>query len=176
MSGLLSSLESSESTTTLTSNPPEDSIIGRPSMTASVLHESSLVDLPSVPTGDMHDLICVGFGPASLAIGIALQDHLEQSDTPWESKPKIAFIERQPNFAWHAGMQIPGAKMQISFVKDLATFRNPRSRFTFLNYLWSHGRLVQFTNLGTFLPSRLEYQEYLRWCAEQFKHLVHYCL
>ncbi len=51
---------------------------------------------------------------------------------------------------------------------------NPRSRFTFLNYLWSHGLLVQFTNLGTFLPSRLEYQEYLRWCAQHFKHLVQF--
>lgn len=66
-------------------------------------------------------------------------------------------------------MQLPGAKMQISFLKDLATPRNPRSHFTFINYLKSKGRLDTFINLGTFLPSRLEYEDYLRWCASHFE-------
>ncbi|KAI9835356.1 MAG: hypothetical protein M1838_005324 [Thelocarpon superellum] len=64
--------------------------------------------------------------------------------------------------------------MQISFVKDLATLRNPRSEFTFLNYLHSQGRLAPFTNLGTFLPLRLEYEDYMRWCAGSFQHVVAY--
>jgi L-ornithine N5-oxygenase len=78
-------------------------------------------------------------------------------------------MEKQTQFAWHAGMQLPGAKMQISFLKDLATPRDPRYRFTFLNYLFEKGRLNQFINLGTFLPTRVEYEDYLRWCAGHFE-------
>lgn len=123
-----------------------------------------------------YDLICVGFGPASLAVAVALHDALAsgQKLLPDGSPPKVLFIEKQQRFAWHAGMLLPGAKMQISFVKDLATLRDPRSEFTFLNYLHRQGRLVDFTNLGTFLPARLEYEDYLRWCSSFFEHLVQY--
>jgi len=123
---------------------------------------------------DPHDLVCIGLGPASLAIGVALEDFLEQSNTHGSARPKVAFIERQANFNWHAGMQIPGAKMQISYIKDFATLRNPRSKFTFVNYLHTMGRLERFTNLGTFLPSRAEYQGYMQWCANSFKDQVSY--
>lgn len=116
---------------------------------------------------DMYDLICVGFGPASLAIAIALQDAYKT--TPAQ-RPKVLFLEKQARFAWHSGMQLPGAKMQISFLKDLATPRDPRSQFTFLNYLFQKGRLHHFINLGTFLPSRMEYEDYLRWCASFFEN------
>lgn len=78
-------------------------------------------------------------------------------------------MEKQPQFNWHAGMQLPGAKMQISFLKDLATPRDPTSHFTFLNYLLEKGRLHHFINLGTFLPARAEYEDYLRWCASHFE-------
>ena len=61
--------------------------------------------------------------------------------------------------------------MQISFLKDLATPRDPTSRFTFLNYLKEVGRLDWFINLGTFLPSREEYEDYLRWCARHFERM-----
>jgi L-ornithine N5-oxygenase len=122
---------------------------------------------------DVHDVICVGFGPAALAIAVALHDATIHT-AKQQPQPKISFIERQSSFAWHAGMQIPGAKMQISFIKDMATMRNPRSEFTFLNYLHENNRLVQFTNLSTFLPRRIEYEDYLRWCAGWFQNLVSY--
>ena len=130
--------------------------------------------LPIAETGDLYDLVCVGFGPASMAIATAIYDMFEHSAVPFERRPKVAFLERQPTFGWHVGMQLPGAKMQITFVKDFATQRNPRSRFTFLNYLWSKDRLTQFTNLSTFRPARLEYQDYMSWIADSFKGLVHY--
>lgn len=124
---------------------------------------------------ELHDLICVGFGPASLAIAVALHDALERGDRTLRThKPKVRFLERQAEFAWHAGMLLPGSKMQISFIKDLACLRNPRSKFTFLNYLHEKGRLVSFTNLGTFLPQRLEYEDYMRWCADHFAEVVDY--
>ncbi|KAK3690648.1 hypothetical protein LTR37_019050 [Vermiconidia calcicola] len=124
---------------------------------------------------EVHDLVCVGFGPASLAIAVALHDALENGGPTMPShKPKVCFLERQSRFAWHAGMLLPGTKMQITFIKDLATLRNPRSEFTFLNYLHRQGRLVSFTNLGTFLPQRIEYEDYMRWCANHFSDVVDY--
>ena len=115
---------------------------------------------------DTYDLICVGFGPASLAIAVALHDK--------HVNARVLYLERQPEFRWHAGMLLPDARMQISFLKDLATLRDPRSKFTFLNYLKSRNRLVAFTNLSTFLPLREEYNDYLTWCASHFNHDVRY--
>ena len=126
---------------------------------SSIQPESLYLDAP-------YDLVCIGFGPASLAIAIALRERA--------SPPRVLFLERQPRFAWHSGMLLPGTRMQISFIKDLATFRNPRSEFTFLNYLHRNGRLVSFTNLGTFLPLRDEYNDYMSWCASHFVDQVRY--
>lgn len=124
---------------------------------------------------ELHDLVCVGFGPASLAIAVALQDALETGEPSISTRsPKVRFLERQPRFAWHAGMLLPGTKMQITFIKDLATLNNPRSEFTFLNYLHRNGRLGSFTNLGTVHPLRIEYEDYLRWCAGHFEDVVDY--
>ncbi|KAI9927358.1 hypothetical protein ASPWEDRAFT_61649 [Aspergillus wentii DTO 134E9] len=143
--------------------------------------ESSSLDTPklkSTPQDELHDVLCVGFGPASLAIAIALHDELDpalnKSVPNSDFQPKICFLERQKKFAWHSGMLLPGSKMQISFIKDLATLRDPRSSFTFLNYLHQKDRLIHFTNLGTFLPARLEFEDYMRWCAEQFSNVVAY--
>ncbi|EAW06284.1 L-ornithine N5-oxygenase SidA [Aspergillus clavatus NRRL 1] len=134
--------------------------------------------LKSTPQDELHDLLCVGFGPASLAIAIALHDALDprlnKSAANGIPQPKVCFLERQKQFAWHSGMLVPGSRMQISFIKDLATLRDPRSDFTFLNYLHQKDRLIHFTNLSTFLPARLEFEDYMRWCAQQFSNVVAY--
>jgi L-ornithine N5-oxygenase len=134
--------------------------------------------LRSVPSDEMHDLLCVGFGPASLAIAIALHDAMDpvlsRTTSGSAFKPKVCFLERQKQFAWHSGMLVPGSRMQISFIKDLATLRDPRSSFTFLNYLHNKNRLIHFTNLGTFLPARMEFEDYMRWCAQRFENVVSY--
>ncbi|GAO14639.1 hypothetical protein UVI_02009090 [Ustilaginoidea virens] len=132
--------------------------------------------LVPAPLDSEFDLICVGFGPASLSVAVALHDALADGRrlVPDGSSPRVLFLEKQNQFAWHSGMLLPGAKMQISFIKDLATLRDPRSEFTFLNYLHRQGRLVDFTNLGTFLPARVEYEDYLRWCSSFFSRLVRY--
>jgi L-ornithine N5-oxygenase len=123
---------------------------------------------PSSPTNSdaPYDLVCVGFGPAALAIAVALHDS--------GLKRNVLFLEKQSHFAWHSGMLIPSAKMQISFVKDLATFRSPQSHFTFLNYLHTKNRLAQFCNLNTFLPHREEFNDYLTWAAGHFDECVRY--
>lgn len=109
----------------------------------------------------MHDveLLAVGAGPANLALAVALE----------ESAPNLArsslLIERDQQVSWQPGMLLPGALSQVSFLKDLVTLRNPRSRFSFLNYLHDVGRLDRFVNMGSFVPYRAEMADYLRWTA-----------
>ncbi|KAJ3714006.1 putative L-ornithine-N5-monooxygenase [Lentinula guzmanii] len=114
----------------------------------------------------IYDLIGVGFGPSNLALSGAL---IEKWTTPSNDSEKsfrtVLFLERQPSFQWHPGMLLPGAQMQISFLKDLATLRSPQSALTFVNYLHSHGRLTAFINRGSFTPSRREFADYLGWAA-----------
>ncbi|KAF9886176.1 hypothetical protein FE257_012002 [Aspergillus nanangensis] len=140
--------------------------------------QRELPRLKAAHQDDMHDLLCVGFGPASLSIAIALHDALDpclnKAGTPAGWQPKVCFLEKQKQFAWHSGMLVPGSRMQISFVKDLATMRDPRSSFTFLNYLHQKDRLIHFTNLSTFLPARMEFEDYMRWCASRFSDVVAY--
>ncbi|KAL8813185.1 MAG: hypothetical protein Q9200_000452 [Gallowayella weberi] len=121
---------------------------------------------PQSATQPDYDLVCIGFGPASLAIAIALHDRGVNA--------RVLYIEKQRSFIWHAGMLLPNARMQISFLKDLATLRDPTSKFTFINYLKSNNRLVAFTNLSTFLPLREEYNDYMSWCASHFEDKVQY--
>lgn len=112
------------------------------------------------------DVIGIGFGPSNLALAIALAE-----DAP-EVRP--LFLERSPRFSWHRGMMIPGASMQISFLKDLACLRNPQSDFTFLCYLQAQGRLAEFVNRRRFYPSRREFHDYLEWAARFFEDVVRY--
>ncbi|BGP20483.1 hypothetical protein JCM10213_002277 [Rhodosporidiobolus nylandii] len=154
----------------------------------------------SPPPADIFDLLTVGFGPASLAVAIALAEHNSNAPTPAQPtysalgglqdalgfdasragevggdaarqrRPvKACFLEKQGQFSWHSGMQIEGSCMQISFLKDLATLRNPQSAYTFLAYLasFSPSRLVSFISLSTFTPSRREFADYLQWCADK---------
>ncbi|KAI1821474.1 L-lysine 6-monooxygenase (NADPH-requiring)-domain-containing protein [Xylaria intraflava] len=139
---------------------------------ASSTRRNVVSNLEPTPSTEPHDLICVGFGPASLAIAVALHDSIEARKLA--KPPKVLFLEKQPAFSWHAGMLLPEAKMQISFIKDMATLRDPTSKFTFLNYLHQNDRLIDFTNLNTFLPARVEYEDYLRWCASSFNDVVRY--
>jgi L-ornithine N5-oxygenase len=86
------------------------------------------------------------------------------------SRLRTGFLEAKPAFAWHPDMMLPGTDMQVSFLKDLVSLRNPRSGFSFLSYLHSKGRLSRFINRKTFFPSREEFNDYLGWIAGQFSN------
>ncbi|KAI2052914.1 PAK- GC kinase Sid1 [Ophidiomyces ophidiicola] len=139
-------------------------------MEFTVKPNSTPLSLPNMSTSsaseEPYDIISVGFGAAALAVAIAMRDRGIEA--------RVLFLERQSEFGWHTGMLIPGTKMQISYLKDLATLRNPRSHFTFLNYLHSKGRLVHFTNLSTHTPFREEFNDYMKWCASHFDDWVRY--
>jgi len=117
-----------------------------------------------------YDVIGLGFGPANLAIAVALDEDRRVR----EHGLRYCFLEKKPAFEWHGGMLLDDSRMQISFLKDLATLRNPSSRYTFVSYLHEKRRLEAFINISTFTPSRLEYNDYLGWAAAQFTDRVHY--
>ncbi|KAI6160028.1 L-lysine 6-monooxygenase (NADPH-requiring)-domain-containing protein [Pisolithus thermaeus] len=111
----------------------------------------------------IYDVIGLGFGPSSLAVAGAFVDEAGRPSAVPLSK--ILFIEKQEGFRWHPGMLLPGARMQISFLKDLATLRSPQSEITFVSYLHSQNRLLDFINRGSNFPTRKEYSDYLAWAA-----------
>lgn len=117
--------------------------------------------------GGIVDVLGIGFGPANLALAIALA---ESPDRP----QRVLFLERRAEFAWHPGMLLPGTSMQISFLKDLVTLRNQASPFSFVAYLGARGRLVDFVNRAVFTPERAEFADYLAWAAEPFADRVRY--
>ena len=116
------------------------------------------------------DLLGIGFGPSNLALAIALDEDARATGR----RLKTAFVEKKPGFAWHNGMLLQDSRMQISFLKDLVTLRDPCSPFSFLKYLQTQGRLEDFVNLRSFLPTRIEYDGYLRWAASSFDEQIHY--
>ncbi|MGP2438601.1 lysine N(6)-hydroxylase/L-ornithine N(5)-oxygenase family protein [Streptomyces sp. JW3] len=120
----------------------------------------------------VYDVLGIGFGPANLALAIALHEHGVGAGP--EAPFRAGFLERQPRFGWHRGMLIDDATMQVSFLKDLVTMRDPTSDFSFLCYLREHGRLADFLNQKTLFPLRVEFHDYFEWAAARLGHLVAY--
>jgi L-ornithine N5-oxygenase len=120
---------------------------------------------------DVYDVVGIGFGPANLALAIAVAEHNAQQDV---HPVRSLFLERQPRFGWHRGMLIDDATMQVSFLKDLVTLRNPTSDFSFLSYLHSADRLIDFINQKSLFPLRIEFHDYLEWAAARFTDVVRY--
>ncbi|WP_046496360.1 lysine N(6)-hydroxylase/L-ornithine N(5)-oxygenase family protein [Streptomyces odonnellii] len=120
----------------------------------------------------VHDVLGIGFGPSNLALAIAVQEH--NAKVPDNERLSAGFLEKQPRFGWHRGMLIDDATMQVSFLKDLVTMRDPTSDFSFLSYLSDRGRLVDFLNQKTLFPLRIEFHDYFEWAAARVDGLVDY--
>uniref|UniRef100_A0AAU2K2X0 L-lysine N6-monooxygenase MbtG n=1 Tax=Streptomyces sp. NBC_00049 TaxID=2903617 RepID=A0AAU2K2X0_9ACTN len=105
-------------------------------------------------------VLAIGAGPANLALAVAIEESgsVELADG-------TLLLEQSPDIKWQRDLLMPWARSQVSFLKDLVTLRNPCSRFSFLNFLHSQGRLDEFVNLGTFHPFRWEFSDYLQWVA-----------
>lgn len=119
-------------------------------------------------TEKLYDVIGIGFGPANLALAVAMEESTEEEGLDG------LFLEAKPSYVWHPGMLLEGSQLQINVLKDLITIEKPTSRFTFLNYLKEKGRLYDFLNLRTLFPTRIEFNDYLAWAAEQLRHRVEY--
>ncbi|WP_220010375.1 SidA/IucD/PvdA family monooxygenase [Bradyrhizobium sp. BR 10289] len=114
----------------------------------------------------MYDVIGIGFGPANIALAAALEER--------QAGFKIAFLERMKAPAWQPAMLLSGSDIQNNPLRDLVTPRNPRSRYSFTNFLHEHGRLFEYLNLGIEFPLRKEYSQYVTWVARQFDRWARY--
>jgi L-ornithine N5-monooxygenase len=130
------------------------------------------MELTEAKQESVYDVVGVGFGPSNLALAIAL-DEYNQSVSRREQL-SYQFIEKHSSLSWHRNMLVDGATMQISFLKDLVTPRNPASKYSFVSYLHARNRLGAFINHKTLFPLRLEFHDYLEWSAEKLAHDVAY--
>ncbi|MGQ4268287.1 lysine N(6)-hydroxylase/L-ornithine N(5)-oxygenase family protein [Nocardiopsis changdeensis] len=103
-----------------------------------------------------YDLVGVGLGPFNLALA-ALADGV----------PGLTarFLEARPDFSWHPGLLLEGARLQVPFLADLVTLVDPTSPWSFLSYLREHDRLFPFYFSEHFHVPRREYDDYCRWVA-----------
>uniref|UniRef100_A0AAU2JHN2 L-lysine N6-monooxygenase MbtG n=1 Tax=Streptomyces sp. NBC_00049 TaxID=2903617 RepID=A0AAU2JHN2_9ACTN len=120
----------------------------------------------------IHDFLGIGFGPSNVAMAIAVSEH--NARVGEQEAITAHFFEQQPRFGWHRGMLIDDATMQVCFLKDLVTLRNPASEFSFLCYLKSNGRLIDFINHKNLFPLRVEFHDYLEWAAAKVDDTVSY--
>ncbi len=114
--------------------------------------------------GDLEilDVIGVGIGPFNLGLAALLE--------PIDGV-RAKFFDVKKTFLWHEGLLLDDCHLQVPFLADLVTMSDPTSRFSFLSYLHSQGRLYQFYFYERFQIPRIEYNRYCQWVAGQLKHL-----
>ncbi|MFE2097760.1 SidA/IucD/PvdA family monooxygenase [Streptomyces sp. PTD9-10] len=109
-----------------------------------------------------RDLVGIGIGPCNLSLA-ALAHPLAELDA--------VFYEQRHAFAWHPGLLIEGATIQVPFLADLVTLADPTSPWSFLNYLRTRERLFPFYFAERFQIQRAEYDAYCRWVSENLPGL-----
>lgn len=110
------------------------------------------------------DAVCVGFGPAGMALSCAFEDARE-AGAPLADL-SVQYLEAAPHTQWHPELLLSGTDINHHVFRDLVTPRNPRSRFSFAMYLKAHDRLFDFGLLGR-PASRHEWSDYLAWVSRQ---------
>jgi L-ornithine N5-monooxygenase len=112
------------------------------------------------------DALAIGFGPSNIALAIAN----EEAGHPLT----LSFVEQASGPGWQREMLLGGSDIQNNPLRDLVTPRNPKSHYTFVNYLSCSGRLFEFLNLGLPYPLRKDYACYVEWVARFFDSVVSY--
>ncbi|ADF40881.1 lysine N(6)-hydroxylase/L-ornithine N(5)-oxygenase family protein [Priestia megaterium] len=110
---------------------------------------------------DILDVIGVGVGPFNLGLAALI----DKTDCTYKC------FEQKKEFNWHPGMLLEGTTLQVPFMADVVTMVDPKSPYTFLNYLHEHERLYQFYFFEKFHIPRNEYNHYCRWVASQLSGL-----
>ncbi|TAE55879.1 MAG: lysine 6-monooxygenase [Nostocales cyanobacterium] len=109
----------------------------------------------------IYDIIGVGIGPFNLGLAALLEPI---------SEIKALFLEQKQEFAWHPGLLIESATIQVPFLADVVTMADPTSKYSFLNYLKEHSRLYHFYFWEDFHILRNEYNYYCQWVSQQLKN------
>ncbi|WP_051969907.1 lysine N(6)-hydroxylase/L-ornithine N(5)-oxygenase family protein [Kitasatospora azatica] len=107
---------------------------------------------------ESYDLLGVGIGPFNLSLA-ALADQVPGL--------RALFCDSRPEFRWHPGMLVDGARMQVPFLADLVSLVDPTNPWSFLNYLRAQDRLFPFYFAERFQLPRREYDHYCRWAADR---------
>lgn len=115
---------------------------------------------------NVFDFIGIGFGPANIALAVALEEQGFEGS--------YLFLERHPSPGWQRDMLLADSDIQNHPLRDLVTPVNPRSYYSFTNYLHVHDRLFDFLNLGITFPLRREYADYVVWVAQHFSQKVRF--
>ena len=116
---------------------------------------------------ELFDAVGIGIGPSNLSLA-ALLEPLKDF--------RAVFLERRKELRWHPGLMLPAAEIQVSHLKDLVTLVDPTSRFSFLSFLSRNKRLYRFINAGFPRVKRTEFEQYLRWVAEQLGGMLQFDL
>ncbi|WP_122663436.1 SidA/IucD/PvdA family monooxygenase [Pseudomonas viridiflava] len=125
----------------------------------------------STPGVAHADAVCIGFGPAGIALSCVFEDAREVGTPPGDLS--LCFLEAAHETHWHRELLLSGTDINHHVFRDLVTPRNPRSRFSFAMYLKDKGRLFDFGLLGR-PASRHEWSDYLRWVSAQVDSHTHF--
>jgi L-ornithine N5-oxygenase len=110
-----------------------------------------------------YDVVCIGFGTKGLALSTVLADH--------DPSQKVLVVERDARFNGDLGFAATNSSAGSTFLRDLITLRNPRSEYTFINFLHETNLLVAFTNASQLITSRQLTARYMTWVAEKIQSL-----
>lgn len=104
----------------------------------------------------------IGVGPANLSLASLMH-----------SRPEISniFLDKKDNFGWHDGQQIPDASIQVSMLKDLVSLSEPTNAFSFLSYLYEHGRIYHYLNAQFDAVPRQEFRNYMAWASRKNENI-----
>jgi L-ornithine N5-oxygenase len=117
----------------------------------------------SVDQATTYDVVCIGFGTKGLALSTVLADY--------DPSHKILVVEREGQFNGDLGFASTESPAGSSFLRDLITLRNPRSEYTFINFLHETNLLIAFTNASQLITSRQLTARYMTWVAEKIQRL-----
>ncbi|MBM7587982.1 lysine N6-hydroxylase [Bacillus pakistanensis] len=107
---------------------------------------------------ELLDVIGIGIGPYNLSLAALIEEKTDLN---------AKFFDQTSQFEWHPGMLIDLTDLQVPFIADLVTFANPKSQYSFLNYLHSQNRMYQFFFFHRLEIPRQEYNHYAQWVVEQ---------
>lgn len=119
------------------------------------------VNTPQAIDESRYDVVGIGLGPFNLSLA-ALAEPLRENHGL-----RALFLDDKPEFSWHPGMMIDGARLQVPFLADLVSLTDPTSRYSVLNWLRDTDRLYSFYFAEDLFLERREYEAYCRWVANQ---------
>lgn len=92
--------------------------------------------MTNIPSEEV-DALVVGFGPAGISLACAVSDWQEMHGT--SPIGRVVFLERSARTSWHGDFLLRNTDINHHIFRDLVTPRDPRSRFSFANYLKERG-------------------------------------